>query len=470
MAIGDTVQAGLGRMDFSAFQRAGEAQARANQAFGNAIGGVVEKYYQKKKEKQEREQRERAYREAGLNAEEAKAASGDKELGGLLINKMVADRNYQLRKEEFVRQQAMLDEDKQATDRFITKVYSQAPTGKLNEAGQDELERGSLFLPPGPEAQEKFRDELLQDPNLQQTEPVMGMSGNRFIQQFAGESPAVKNLALNFMQSRQKDAPTISRVVNMEDGQGGFVQVGVDSAGNPIRSFGPPKPSGMYRTPEEARKEEILVGRTKDAMESVKSYVEGSNLAIKQAEQANLALRNLPDTTGGITSFVNDMKVLAESVGIDLPEEYTKDMKDIGVFRQLTGQFLFNAMSNTKGSITEREMGLFRQISPDIDNSKAANEAMLELYVKAGERAKGRRKLVRELQEKDVDPREIERAIEKFDEENSLIDDIQALAPQSTQQSFRTQQGEVKGEVVGVKPDGSKLIKVNGKIFVQPAQ
>ena len=33
MAIGDRVQAGLGRMDFSAFQRAGDAQARANQAF-----------------------------------------------------------------------------------------------------------------------------------------------------------------------------------------------------------------------------------------------------------------------------------------------------------------------------------------------------------------------------------------------------------------------------------------------------
>ena len=41
MAIGDTVQAGLGRMDFSAFQRAGEAQARANQAFGDAIGSVA---------------------------------------------------------------------------------------------------------------------------------------------------------------------------------------------------------------------------------------------------------------------------------------------------------------------------------------------------------------------------------------------------------------------------------------------
>ena len=43
MAIGDTVQAGLGRMDFSAFQTAGAAQARANEAFGNALGQAAKK-------------------------------------------------------------------------------------------------------------------------------------------------------------------------------------------------------------------------------------------------------------------------------------------------------------------------------------------------------------------------------------------------------------------------------------------
>jgi len=53
MAIGDTVQAGLGRMDFSAFQRAGEAQARANQAFGDAIGSVAKSYFDKKAKQKE---------------------------------------------------------------------------------------------------------------------------------------------------------------------------------------------------------------------------------------------------------------------------------------------------------------------------------------------------------------------------------------------------------------------------------
>lgn len=101
MAIGDTVQAGLMRVDFSPIQRAGEAQARANQAFGNAIGGVIDKFYQKKKDKQEREEREQAYRQMGLSDEEAKAASRDKDLANQFINKMNADRNYDLQVDQF---------------------------------------------------------------------------------------------------------------------------------------------------------------------------------------------------------------------------------------------------------------------------------------------------------------------------------------------------------------------------------
>jgi hypothetical protein len=44
MAIGDTVQAGLGRMDFSAFQRAGEAQARVGERMGQTVGGIIDQY------------------------------------------------------------------------------------------------------------------------------------------------------------------------------------------------------------------------------------------------------------------------------------------------------------------------------------------------------------------------------------------------------------------------------------------
>ena len=41
MAIGDTVQAGLMRFDSSAYERAGQANAQANAAFGNALNQVA---------------------------------------------------------------------------------------------------------------------------------------------------------------------------------------------------------------------------------------------------------------------------------------------------------------------------------------------------------------------------------------------------------------------------------------------
>ena len=55
MAIGDTVQAGLGRMDFSAFQRAGEAQARVGEQLGRTVGGVIEQYQLNKEKRNQLE-------------------------------------------------------------------------------------------------------------------------------------------------------------------------------------------------------------------------------------------------------------------------------------------------------------------------------------------------------------------------------------------------------------------------------
>jgi hypothetical protein len=53
MAIGDTVQAGLGRMDFSAFQRAGEAQARVGERMGQTVGGIIDQYQLNKEKRAE---------------------------------------------------------------------------------------------------------------------------------------------------------------------------------------------------------------------------------------------------------------------------------------------------------------------------------------------------------------------------------------------------------------------------------
>jgi hypothetical protein len=134
---------------------------------------------------------------------------------------MNADRNFFLAQQEgliekekekraadlFDLKREKTESDDLARDNFLKKLFTPVPTGKLNEAGQDELERGSLFLAPTPEAQENFKNELLQNPQFQKTEPVFNMTGKRLLNQFAKEKPDVQKLALAYMQSRQKDAP-----------------------------------------------------------------------------------------------------------------------------------------------------------------------------------------------------------------------------------------------------------------------
>ena len=51
MAIGDTVQAGLMRFDSSAYERAGQANAQANAAFGNALSMAAKGFYEGQEKK-----------------------------------------------------------------------------------------------------------------------------------------------------------------------------------------------------------------------------------------------------------------------------------------------------------------------------------------------------------------------------------------------------------------------------------
>jgi len=349
-------------------------------------------------------------------------------------------------------------EAREDENQFLQSVMSQ--TASPQAQSQADIAMHGLPALGNGDARNRFMQAQLEDPQNQV--PVSSL-GSQDFGRFAsreGLDPGLSVARMEGLRQAEQKPQKIARTITVQDGQGGFTQVGVDEAGNPIRNFGPTKPSGMYRTPKEARDEEILVGRTKDAMVFNKKSRDNSNIAISQAEQAQQALKYLPETTGGLTSFVNEMKVIAESLGIDLPEGYQKDMADIGAFRQLTGQFLFDAMSNTKGAITEREMVLFRQIAPDIDNSRAANKLMLEIYVKGGDRAKKRRNLIRDLQRKDVDPRQIQIAIEDFDEEYSFMDDIRSL-PRKTNSSNPQAQPNRPG-VRGGNPQPSQGSQTSG--------
>lgn len=367
------------------------------------------------------------------------------------------------------------ESDNLARDNFLKKLFTPVPTGKLNEAGQDELERGSLFLAPTPKAQEKFRNELLQDPSLQQTEPVMGMTGNRFMAQFANEPPAVQEMALAFMQSQQKDAPTISRVgTELNPQTGEYEQIARDKFGNPIANYGPPKPSGMYATPEqqaETKAKTLSVENANKFVNTQRNEALDSAKSIRPATRALTLLEKGDLETGGISELKTNAIAMLDSLGIPIDKETMDKVSNTQNFRAEVGKFLFDNISNTKGSISEKEMDIFAKISPGLQMTPEANKTLLNYVIKKAERDKDKVKFIQKMRRDGVSIIEQRNRLEDYMLDNDLSEILSPIAGQtSEQQNFRTPQGEVKGEVVGVKPDGSKLIKVNEKIFVQPAQ
>jgi|GEM_PF-2180055 len=69
------------RVDFSPIARAGQAQARANQAFGDAIGGAIEKYAQNKKEGEAADMQIGAILQNMTPERQQEITSGESELG-----------------------------------------------------------------------------------------------------------------------------------------------------------------------------------------------------------------------------------------------------------------------------------------------------------------------------------------------------------------------------------------------------
>ena len=73
MAVGDTVQAGLMRFDSSAYERAGQANAQANAAFGNALNQVARGFIEGQEKKARTEEMTGYLMNQGVSESDAKA-------------------------------------------------------------------------------------------------------------------------------------------------------------------------------------------------------------------------------------------------------------------------------------------------------------------------------------------------------------------------------------------------------------
>ena len=188
MAIGDTVQAGLMRVDFSPIQRAGEAQARANQAFGQTIGNVLDKFYEKKREKAQQESiADTLVSTFGVNREEANHLSKNKEFIPTFFEQQKAQRDYQLQLDKF-----NLEEEKykQALERqkdadLLAEQERQKEESQAQIYDQFLGSREMINMPMGVQDQNPLMRGVPQ-PTTQV--PQGEYKGNRFLQTEQGKS------------------------------------------------------------------------------------------------------------------------------------------------------------------------------------------------------------------------------------------------------------------------------------------
>jgi hypothetical protein len=214
MAIGDTVNAGLMRVDFSPIARAGQAQARANQAFGNAIGNVLDKFYEKKREKAQQESiADTLVSTFGVNREEANHLSKNKEFIPTFFAQQKAQKDYQLQLDKFNLEQ---EKYKQALERqkdadlqkeqeqisenqFFQKLPSLVTDPQAQR--QADIARPGLAALGNGDARNRFMQAQLQDPRNQKR--VLDLNDQDFLDQFKGD-PRQTERALAFLEKRRE--------------------------------------------------------------------------------------------------------------------------------------------------------------------------------------------------------------------------------------------------------------------------
>jgi hypothetical protein len=235
MAIGDTVQAGLLKADFSPIERGGVAKGRAYSAIGEGIGSALDKFAKNKQEGEAAEMGINAMIAGMDDQQKEELLSGDSEfsktydkfldgdltnsqkktfLGGLVIFNTAQRQNMadQMAKDKFAIEQAEADRDairfkrdqqaKISENQFLQTLPSQITDPELQR--QADIVRPGLPALGNADARNRFMQSELDDPRNQV--PVMNLNDRDFLNQFKDDPQQIKR-ALAFIEDRKAKQP-----------------------------------------------------------------------------------------------------------------------------------------------------------------------------------------------------------------------------------------------------------------------
>jgi len=320
-AIGDTVQAGLGRMDFSAFQTAGAAQARANEAFGNALGQAATAYFKGKEKKERANEMTQYLMGQGASEEDAKAIAKNPFLQNEYQRKQAADQQMDIAKLRVAAQRA-----EGGANRAQVAAKMETEERLRNEQKEGEREMDNIFLMANAPSYTDDYGQFNQD------------TGNRAIDQSSPEAflktineaglmpktDAGRGMLADEIQrmrlARIPKTPTINE------------RIALDKRREELEEREELKAS-------EKRQRESLLNETNDILEIIKKG---------------------KDVTGQVEGL-DFVRALKKSVGYGKEDEKLRRKLE-----RYANKFTLENVSKLKGPLSEKELAFIQQSSPKI--------------------------------------------------------------------------------------------------------
>ena len=328
MAIGDTVQAGLGRMDFSAFQTAGAAQARANEAFGNALGQAATAYFKGKEKKERANEMTQYLMGQGASEEDAKAIAKNPFLQNEYQRKQAADQQMKIAQMQNRTSIANSKRGAQLQDRAMTldENAEKRKIAELEAIRQGKREMDNIFLMANAPSYTDDYGQFNQD------------TGNRAIDQSSPEAflktineaglmpqtDAGRGMLADEIQrmrlARIPKTPTINE------------RIALDKRREELEERKELKAS-------EERQRESLLNETNDILEIIKKG---------------------KDVTGQVEGL-DFVRALKKSVGYGKEDEKLRRKLE-----RYANKFTLENVSKLKGPLSEKELAFIQQSSPKI--------------------------------------------------------------------------------------------------------
>jgi hypothetical protein len=298
-------------------------------------------------------------------------------------------------------------------------------------------------------------------PNAQGQVPAQQLfpQAKQFIQSIQGGkmNPEVAaTLAASFQKRSDESGKSAGRTTIVDPATGKSQVVNLNNKGEPISVVGEaPSQPKRIRSPEEEEQINITTARNARGLKFADSIFDQAQSSLATKETAKEALGRLENIeTGGLTEAKINFLKLANSMGVPLSADTLKEIGDTEAFMSATGNFLFDSIQKTKGSISDSEMKIFRSINPGIVQTKEGNRIMLNYFIAKADRDQRLADYVEELEIDDVSPREIQRKARAWlkDPENDLSNTLEGLKGDKASDSPKNK------ELINATPSGTKTL------------